>query len=73
MTIKPTIPANYRVLDGDYVVAFFVYSEHVLSFIQNCNRPVEHFKVQYMGGPLDEHGLPTEFTDLTVTQRLALV
>ena len=67
------IPSNYRVLQGDQVVAFFVHSSHVLSFIQNADCPVEHFKVQFMGGPLDEHGHPTEFSDLTVTHCLRLV
>ena len=66
-----TIPSNYRVLDGDHVVAFFVHSAHVLAFIENCNRPVEDFTVQYINGnPTDPD---CKFNDLDLKYKLSLV
>ena len=65
-----TVPSNYRVLDGDRVVAFFVHSAHVLSFIESCNRPVEQFTVQYISGnPADAD---CRFTDLSLKYKLSL-
>ena len=64
------IPSNYRVLDGDQVVAFFVHSSHVLSFIQSCERPVEDFTVQYIdGNPADPS---CKFQDIPLKYKLSL-
>ena len=64
------IPSNYRVLDGDQVVAFFVHSAHVLNFIQSCERPVEDFTVQYIdGNPADSS---CKFLPVSLKYKLSL-
>ena len=65
-----TIPSNYRVLDGDRVVAFFVHSAHALSFIESCERPVEDFTIQYIdGNPADPS---CKFQDIPLKYKLSL-
>lgn len=66
------MPANYRVLKDDKVVAAFVHSDHVLSFIQNAGCSIEHFKVQFMGEPNDQ-GVPQVVRDLQIKTKLVLV
>ena len=66
------LPANYRVLLDDKVVAVFVHSDHVLSFIQNVNVSIEHFTVQWIG-ETDENGTPKVIRDMSIKTKLILV
>ena len=66
------IPANYRVLCDDKVVAIFVHSDHVLSFIQGAGPSLEHFTVQYLGQP-DDDGNPTVVKNMSIKTKLVLI
>ena len=66
------MPANYRVLCDDKVVALFVHSDHVLSFIQNVNISIEHFTVQWIG-ETDQNGTPKVIRNMSLKTKLVLV